>query len=359
MKKRVVISVCVAALVPSLAMAQTYSIGSNPQGSLAYSTAAGIAKVASEDAGIKARVVPQGGPVVTLPRVEKGQLDFSIAVSLVAAFGKEGRAMFKGKKQKNVRIVAALFPLRLGFFVRKDSGITEISQLKGKRLGSKFTKQKVIGITGAAKLATAGLTYKDVKGVPVPNGVRQVDDFMAGKIDAVTFSLASAKTRQANASVGGIRVLSLPNTPKSLAAMQKVAPGSLIQTIQPGAAIPGGRGTDQHLRDAVHPDGEHEDPGRYRLQGRQGAPWQQEEAGRGPQGVRRFRWCQDAPGHRPSLSPGRAQVLQGERSLGPGRGAGRSPAPYERPARQPGASRAPCALRGVSKDDRRRSRRGI
>ena len=242
MNKRLIVSACIAALVPGVAAGQTYSIGSNPQGSLAYSAAAGVAKVASEDGGIKARVVPQGGPVVTLPRVEKGQLDFSIAVSLVAAFGKEGRAMFKGKKQENVRIAAVLFPLRLGFFVRKDSGITKISQLKGKRLGSKFTKQKVVGITGAAKLATAGLTYKDVKPVPVPNGVRQVDDFMAGKIDAVTFSLASAKTRQANASVGGIRVLSLPNTPESLAAMQKVAPGSLIQTIQPGPRYPGVEG---------------------------------------------------------------------------------------------------------------------
>ena len=104
--------------------------------------------------------------------------------------------------------------------------------------GSKYPKQKIIAITGAAKLATAGLTYKDVIGVPTPNGVRQIDDFMAGKIDAVTFSLTSGKTRQAHAAVG-IRVLSLPNTPQSLVAMQKVAPGSVIETIQPGPRFPG------------------------------------------------------------------------------------------------------------------------
>ena len=138
MSKRILLSVCFAAILPGLAAAQTYSIGSNPQGSLAYAAAAGVAKVASEDAGLKARVVPQGGPVVTLPLVEKGRLDFSIAVSLVAAFGKQGRAMFNGKKQKNVRIVATLFPLRLGFYVRKDSGITSLnsSRASGSRPSS-------------------------------------------------------------------------------------------------------------------------------------------------------------------------------------------------------------------------------
>ncbi len=227
--------------VPAAASAQTYSIGSNPQGSLAYATAAGIAKVANENAGLKARVVPQGGPVVTIPLVDKGELDFSITLSVALGFAKQGRVMFKGRPQDDIFIAAALFPLRLGFYVRKDSNIRTIADLKGKRLSTKFTKQKIVKITGAAKLATAGLTYKDVIGVPTPNGVRQVDDFMAGKIDAVTWSLTSGKTRQAHASVG-IRVLSLPNTPQSLAALQKVAPGALIETIQPGPNFPGVEG---------------------------------------------------------------------------------------------------------------------
>ncbi|MDA0661358.1 MAG: TAXI family TRAP transporter solute-binding subunit [Proteobacteria bacterium] len=222
------------------ASAQTLSIGSNPQGSLAYSTAAGIAKVATEATDLKVRVIPQGGPVVTLPLLNSGELDFTISLSIAAAFATEGRAMFgKSGKQGNIRVVAALFPLHLGFYVRNDSPIKTIADLKGKRLGDKYPKQRVIKLTGLAKLATAGLTYKDVIGVPVPNGVRQVDDFMAGKIDAVTFSLTAGKTAQAHAKVGGIRVLSLPKTPESEKAMQKVAPGSHIATIMPNPAYPG------------------------------------------------------------------------------------------------------------------------
>lgn len=229
-----------AAFTATTAQAQTLAIGSNPQGSLAYSVAAGIAKVATEATDLKVRVIPQGGPVVTLPLVNNGELDFSISLSIPAAFATQGRAMFrKSGKQPNIRVVAALFPLHLGFYVRNDSPIKKISDLKGKRLGDKYPKQRVIKLTGSAKLATAGLTYKDIIGVPVPNGVRQVDDFMAGKIDAVTFSLTSGKTAQAHAKVGGIRVLSLPKTAASEKAMQKVAPGSYIATIQPNPAYPG------------------------------------------------------------------------------------------------------------------------
>ena len=50
-----------AAVLAAGASAQTVSIGTNPQGSLAYATGAGVAKVAIEDAGVKMRVVRRAG----------------------------------------------------------------------------------------------------------------------------------------------------------------------------------------------------------------------------------------------------------------------------------------------------------
>jgi TRAP transporter TAXI family solute receptor len=237
--KSTVLGIAVATVFATASLAQTFSIGSNPQGSLAYSAAAGIAKVANDVAKIKARVVPQGGPVVTLPLVSNGELDFSISISMLAVLAHKGVAMFKRSgKQPNAQVVAAVIPLELGWFVRKDSDIMSMSDLRGKRVSSKLSKQKAVLVTGRAKLATAGLTYKDLVGVPAPNGVRQVQDFMAGKIDAVSFSLSAGITAQANAKVG-IRVLSLPNSPEAEKAMQKLAPGSRIETRNPGPKYPG------------------------------------------------------------------------------------------------------------------------
>jgi uncharacterized protein len=226
-------------LLAGAASAQTVSIGTNPQGSLAYATGAGVAKVAIENAGIKMRVIPQGGPVVTLPLLNRGKLDFTISVSVVTAFAEKGGAMFKGKKQENVRVVASLFPLLVGTYVRKDSPIKTFADLRGKRVPSKYTKQKIAGLFSRAMMATAGITMKDVKKFPVPNGVRGVEAFMAGKVDAVNFSLSSGKTRQAHAAVGGIRFLSAENTPRSLAILQKIAPGAVLEVVKPSPRYPG------------------------------------------------------------------------------------------------------------------------
>lgn len=221
------------------AFAQTIGIGSNPQGSVAYATAAAIAKVVSESTDYKLRVVPQGGPVVTLPLVNSGELEFSISNAVPLAFAQAGKAMFKGRPQPDAKMAAALFNLNVGFFVKKDSPINSIADLKGKRLSSAFTKQKNLALLGRAMLATAGLTFDDVEGVPVPNGVRGVEDFIAGKVDAGSFSVTSGRVKQADAAVGGIRWLPIADTPEANAALAKVAPGSFVQVVAPSPARPG------------------------------------------------------------------------------------------------------------------------
>ena len=141
MKYLATAAIAATALAAAGASAQTVSIGTNPQGSLAYATGAGVAKVAIENADVKMRVVPQGGPVVTLPLLNDGELDFTISVSVVTAFAKSGGAMFKGRKQENVRVVASLFPLVVGWYVRADSPIKTLADLRGKRVPSRYTKQ--------------------------------------------------------------------------------------------------------------------------------------------------------------------------------------------------------------------------
>lgn len=238
MKKCIAIPIVIGAFAATPAAAKTFSIGTNPQGSSAYPTGAAVARVANDKLGLRARVVPQGGPVVTLPLVSKGQLDASIAVSVVAAFAYQGRAMFKGRPQKNIRVVAVLRTLRLGVFVKKDSKIHSMADLKGMRISSGFAKQRIQNVFWRAMLAMPGYSFKSVNTVPAPNGVRAVDDFMGGKVDAAMFSITSGKVRQAFASVDA-RYISLPDDPASVKRMQAVAPGTIVETVKPSPAFAG------------------------------------------------------------------------------------------------------------------------
>lgn len=221
------------------ARAQTYGIGTNPQGSLAYSTGAAVARVGSEDAGLLMRVVPQGGPTVTIPLLNAGEIQFSIANIVEGAFAARGEATFKGKPQRNLRLAAVLFPLRVGFFVKADGPIKSIADLKGRRVPTEFTRQKINDVFARALLATAGLSYADIQPVPVPDGVRGVDDFIAGKADTANFSVGSGKVSQANASTGGVRFLSIPEGREAEAAMQKISPGSYADLLAPKPAYVG------------------------------------------------------------------------------------------------------------------------
>lgn len=225
------------AMFAGSAVAQTYSVGTNPQGSLAYAAGSAVSKVGVEQGGLQMRVVPQGGPNVVVPLVNAGELEFSITSGAVGAAAFKGQGSFK-RANENIRLAAVLFPLPSGFMVRADSDIRSISDLAGKRIATGYLKQKILDTMAEAVLGLYGLGYQDVTQRPVPNGVRGVADFEAGNVDAAFFSLTAGRTRQAAAAIdGGIRFL-----PISVDLSDKMAtavPGTSITPLKPGPALPG------------------------------------------------------------------------------------------------------------------------
>lgn len=233
------------AITPAV-QARTYTIGTNPQGSLAYSIGSAIAKVLTLKTHDRYLVVPRGGPIVTTPLLDNGQLDFSIAASMIPAYAKTGNAMFGGKRYDRIRVVANLIPFQSGIFVKADSDIRTVQDLKGRKVPTEFRNQTILRDFLDASLATAGLTEQALDGVPTPNGIRGVQDFMAGKSDAAVFSPGAGIVLQADNAVGGIRYLSLENTPDTRRRVAEMLPGSDIQTLQPSKSQPG-IGKDTHV----------------------------------------------------------------------------------------------------------------
>ena len=223
-------------LLAASAGAQTLGFGTSGPGSITHSSGSAIAKLITQELGIQARVQPYSGNSATVPAVNAGEVDFALANEFELRFATTGTGIYKGQKMPHLRVATVLMPLRTTFFVKKDSPIKSIKDLKGKRVPGKWTSQKVVGFITRGYLANAGLSYNDVDMVPVPNVVRGADDFAQGKSDTFFFAVGSGKTRQAGAKVGGLRALGLDPSPEAMARVRKHMPVAYALQIKPSRA---------------------------------------------------------------------------------------------------------------------------
>jgi uncharacterized protein len=135
------------------------------------------------------------------------------------------------KGMKDLRIIGAAHALRVGFFVRKDSGIRTVADLKGKRVPYGFSAMRALEPTVRAILATANLTEKDIKPVLVPNVIRSADDFASGAADAFYFAFGAPKVREIDATVGGIRMTEIDE--KGMPAARKIERWGYLTQVGP------------------------------------------------------------------------------------------------------------------------------
>jgi uncharacterized protein len=227
------------ALGASGANAQPLGLGTSPQGTLTYAIGAAVAKVLGDKGSIQSRVQPSSGTGTMIPLVDSGEIDIGFANTLELWDAFHGKGTFDKRPNPNLRTLAVVFPIKVGLFVRADSPIRSIKDMKGKTVAYGFTSQEIIKLTVDAMLATEGLTAADLKTVMVPNLVRGVDELMAGRVDITTFAIGSAKVSEADASVGGIRYIPLANTPEALAAMQKVFRTAYLAKVEPAPNLAG------------------------------------------------------------------------------------------------------------------------
>ncbi len=230
---------CLLALAPAgLARAQTISVVTTPTGSYSNSVGIAIAKVISDKT--KYHAIVQAESLNGMFAVEAGNANFSMANAFDTTFFATGTGEYEGKgRQKNLREVATMIPYRVGIFVRANSSIKSMADLKGKRVPAGFDAQKTIGRIVAAHLANAGLSYDDVQQVLTPNIKRSADDFIAGKTDVLFFTVGSAAVKQASASVGGLRALQIDDSPQAVARLEKVLPGAYVTLVKPAPNLDG------------------------------------------------------------------------------------------------------------------------
>ena len=227
----------IGALAVGAASAQSVSIGTLPQGSLAYGIASSVAKVISDNSKLITRAVGIGGSNIYIPQVSSSKLEMSTANAIEVNFAFNGTGTFEGKPNPNLRILTRLLTFQVGFMVRKESDIQKITDFKGRRFPSGFTSQKIVGTLVRAGFATEGMSFKDVKGVPVPNFIRATDQLVSGRVEGSFLAPGSGVVRKANAKVK-IRFLSMRQSPENAKIISKIAPGAFYTVVKPVKRMP-------------------------------------------------------------------------------------------------------------------------
>jgi len=232
----------VALAVPAGAQVpKSVTLGTNPPGTVFYAVAGGLAKTVSQVAPFQMAVQPYTGTSTFLPLLNSGEMEFGVINAVDMALTYRGPAKFNigGKNPfphaPNVRLVMRGSPLLVGLLVRKDSTFNTIHDVKGKRMTGEYPAHLAVWYNMFGHLASAGMTWNDVKIVPVPAVNEGVDALVQGRADVTEHAMNSAKVKEADASVG-VRHISTDCSPEGERRLRQAVPGYYPRIIRAGTA---------------------------------------------------------------------------------------------------------------------------
>lgn len=229
-----------AAAFAASASAQTIGIGSTKAGAVSQITATISKAVSEHSGGLQMRKQTMGGTQQYIPVVNAGELEFGISNIAQYHMARTGTGLSKGSRYGNLRLVTTMMKFRVSPVVPLKSGITTTAQLKGTRMATGFKGAPLFVNLHNGSLATAGLTVADIRPVPQVGLVQHWNAFIAGKIDWCIAAVGSGFVKQMQAKIdGGVRHISLPNTPASLQAMHSWFPKSEYSVVNPAKGLTG------------------------------------------------------------------------------------------------------------------------
>lgn len=115
----------------------TIYMGTGEEGSTARKAGSGVAAVLNNTVpGIHVAQKTSKGSMVNAVNVSEGNLELALVAADVAYDAANGENSFEGEKIENLRVLAACYQEVSGWAAKKDSGLTNVSELKGKVISS-------------------------------------------------------------------------------------------------------------------------------------------------------------------------------------------------------------------------------
>jgi uncharacterized protein len=224
-------------LTASLAAAQQrYTLGTNPQGTVYYTIGGGIAAALQEKLERQVTVQPYSGSSVYLPLISAGEVTMGLNSSLDLGEAWEGGF---GEPMENLRVLARIWPLNVALVARNDLGISNISELEGKRVVTDFSALVAMSRLAKTILEISDVDLDSVQQMTVaglPPGMEQLTE---NTLDATLIAVGIPLTQQAHASIpGGIRYLNIDGDGATSERADELYPGLYLSTIEPSPRLP-------------------------------------------------------------------------------------------------------------------------
>ena len=248
----ILISICFLLFSVSFVSAQTapaypkvLRVATLSPGSTLYAIGSGLSKIASEHSPITVMVVPNSTSSVIPSMLEQGTADLAVDTSQVFWQMYTGKVapdpVPKGFPQKppfpgnkNLRFLMIGPANCVGMLVRKDSGLKEIADLRGKIVPDWSANPALISLT-LANLMNGGLTFDDVKMLPITEVVAGVKAVQEKRIDASTCAVGMGAIAEADTLVG-VRFLRNSVDPERVKAGQRCTVGAYTVMVKAGTA---------------------------------------------------------------------------------------------------------------------------
>jgi len=134
-----------------------------------------------------------------------------------------------------IRTIMLGAPIQIVFFVPEDSDIKTILDVKGKRVVTDYGAFFSSTLSAQTLLANGGLTFDDVKGVPVPGVADGIKAIIEGRADCALMAVGGAVVEELKAAKGA-RGIPIDPSPEAVKKMQEVFAGYFAIKIKPGPA---------------------------------------------------------------------------------------------------------------------------
>ena len=153
MKKIASAALITALTIPAFA-AEFITIGTGSVTGTYYPTGGAVCRLVNKykkETKIRCSVESTGGSVYNINTIKNGELDFGIAQSDAVYQAVKGTGKFEGKAVKKLRSVMAIYPELFTLVTRKEAGIKNIMDIKGKRIN--------VGNPGSGNESTALMMF--------------------------------------------------------------------------------------------------------------------------------------------------------------------------------------------------------